>query len=155
MYLCLEQDKDITWFEPQDTSLYEIATFYQKGGLSIKFINNKLLVKLYNVHRYLFHNSKKYNLFLEPDNMGNLQITLKFDKGDYVADMYRMPIDNIKPETWKALQVRNIPDYPTGEDNDNHWYAPDITDDSEQSESSDDDCDGEFETPIIHDEIEN
>lgn len=153
MYLCLESDNTETWFEPQGRCLYEIATLYQLYNISIKFVNNKLLVKLYNIHKYAFSVGKKYYLFLEPDMMQNLQITLKFNLGDYIADMYYNCIDEIKPETWKVLRVRNIPECPVKEIDDNHWYAVDIEDtdssDSEQSESSDE------EYSVIQPEIEN
>ncbi len=135
MYLCLERNGTELWVEPQGRSLYAIATLYQRGNtVDFKFINNKLLIKLYNRHKYVFSVGKKYNLFLECDNMRNLQITLKFDKGDYVAEMYYNEIDTIKSETWKILQPRGVPECPMLEICENHWYAPDPADSVEESD---------------------
>jgi hypothetical protein len=51
----------------------------------------------------LFEKGKKYSLFLKPTANG-ADIVLKFSVGDYIADEYKLPIDEITSDTWAALK---------------------------------------------------
>ena len=138
MYLCVENEDSSFWCEPQGRSLFEFAELYQRMSFSskhVKFVNNKLLVNFYNIHNYAFSVGRKYYLFLEPDYMGNIQITLKFNELDYVADIFRMPVGEIHESTKQTLKIKTLPMCPSEEVefqcNDN-FYAPD--DESDEGE---------------------
>jgi hypothetical protein len=97
----------LAWFTAEGRSIHEVATLFQKGHLRQEFVREtygKLDVAFVDAYEYKLTPGEKYHLFLKAEkNVGYVRLVLYFEKGAYVANWYRMQVDNISTEVWKQL----------------------------------------------------
>lgn len=87
----------LAWFYAKERSIQEVETMIKRKEIKTEFIKRSLdqiLIAFTNYENYKLEPGEKYRLFVTQSNeRGYLRISLTFTSEDYVAKMYRSPID--------------------------------------------------------------
>ena len=134
-YSTIDCSIPFVWFRAEGRSIYEVATMYQQGLIKREFIKEEklghtrvLVVGFTNFDEYKFISGMSYHLYItKTDTPGYTKVLIPFDEGSYVADIYRIPIDNISENIWCEL-------FPNYYKNNNYQPPKKFTDEEEYAD---------------------
>lgn len=123
MYIFIEKDDSCSnipfvWLSARDRSVWEVAWYFQSGYLKREFIEtrgNRLSIRVVNSENYLLKPNWKYHFVFTKDAVpGYMKIKLPFPEGSFVADWYRLELNenSILPSTWEELFGKQSPPFP-------------------------------------------